>query len=537
MSAALALNLEDKPVAATGALPASGLLRFITCGSVDDGKSTLIGRILYDAGAVPQDQLDAAERDSKRFGTQGANVDLALLVDGLAAEREQGITIDVAYRYFSTPRRAFIVADTPGHEQYTRNMATGASSADLAVILVDARKGVLPQTRRHAFIVAMVGVRHVVVAINKMDLVGFDEAVYSRIRDDFSRATATLGFSEVAFVPVSALTGDNVAEPSAATPWYAGPALLSYLEGVQIEADEKLARPFRLPVQWVNRPSPDFRGFSGTVASGTVRPGDAVRVLPSGTPSRIARVVGGSGDLTFGRAGEAVTIVLADEVDASRGDVVVGAADDLGIAAGFAGRLLWMADAPAAGRSLLLRQGHIAANATLAVRSRIDIHSFDETPAGDLDANAIGRVHVRADRPLALAPYKSDRDLGAFILVDRVTNETVALGVIDVVDPAATAFGQAHRAVGGWRPLAERLLLGASVDPAGALVEEASWRVISAVGVGLGAGLLLASPVAGLFAAVADIVLRTPLRAAHRALMRRIRDRARTGAVSDGGGI
>jgi bifunctional enzyme CysN/CysC len=537
MSAALALEPQDRPAAPAPAAATAGLLRFITCGSVDDGKSTLIGRLLYDAGAVPQDQLDAAERDSKRFGTQGPNIDLALLVDGLAAEREQGITIDVAYRYFSTPRRAFIVADTPGHEQYTRNMATGASSADLAVILVDARKGVLPQTRRHAFIVAMVGVRHVVVAINKMDLVGYDESVYARIRDDFTRATATLGFVDVSFVPVSALAGDNVAAPSAATPWYAGPSLLAYLEGVQVKADERLARPFRLPVQWVNRPGPDFRGFAGTVAAGTVRPGDAVRILPSGVASRVARVVGGSGDLPLARAGDAATIVLVDEVDASRGDVVVAAADALGVASGFAGRLLWMADTPAAGRSLLLRQGHTTANAALAVRGRVDIHSFDEMSAGDLDANAIGRVHIRADRPLALAPYAGDRDLGAFILVDRVTNETVALGVIDAVDPLAAASVEGRSVGAEWRPLAEQLLLGVPSGSAGALAEEASWRVVSAAGVGLLVGLLLASPGMGLLAAAADLLLRTPLRAAHGAIARRLRDRARADAVSDGGGI
>ena len=537
MSAALALEMQDSPVAPAPAAAAAGLLRFITCGSVDDGKSTLIGRLLYEAGAVPQDQLDAAERDSKRFGTQGPAIDLALLVDGLAAEREQGITIDVAYRYFSTPLRAFIVADTPGHEQYTRNMATGASSADLAVILVDARKGVLPQTRRHAFIVAMVGVRHVVVAINKMDLVGYDESVYARIRDDFARATATLGFVDVSFVPVSALAGDNVAAPSAATPWYAGPSLLAHLEGVQVKAEERLARPFRLPVQWVNRPGPDFRGFAGTVAAGTVRPGDPVSVLPSGVASRVARVVGGSGDLPLARAGDAVTIVLADEVDASRGDIVVAAADALGVASGFAGRLLWMADAPAGGRSLLLRQGHATANVALLVRSRIDIHSFEETPAGNLDANAIGRVHVRADRPLALAPYTGDRDLGAFVLVDRVTNETVALGVIDAVDPPAAASAEGRPVTAGWRPRAERLLLGTPPGPAGSLSEEASWRVVSAAVVGLVAGLLLASPGAGLLAAAADLLLRTPLRATHRAAAARLRDRARADAVSDGGGI
>ncbi len=383
----------------------------------------------------------------------------------------------------------------------------------------------------------MVGVRHLVVAINKMDLVGYDESVYARIRDDFVRATSTLGFVDVAFVPVSALTGDNVAGPAAAMPWYAGPSLLAHLEGVQVRADERFACPFRLPVQWVNRPGPDFRGFAGTVAAGTVRPGDAVRILPSGVAGRVARVVGGSGDLSLARSGDAVTIVLANEVDASRGDLIVAAGDSLGVAGGFAGRLLWMADAPSAGRSLLLRQGHTTANAVVSVRSRIDIHSFDEMPPGDLETNAIARVHVRADKPLALAPYAIDRDLGAFILIDRLTNETVALGVVDVVDPPAAVPAEGGSVRTGLRPLAEGLLLGPPTGQAGALAEEASWRLVSAAAVGLFAGLLLASPGAGLVAAAADLLLRTPLRAAHGAIARHKRERARIDAVSDGGGI
>ena len=544
MSAALDYRARDPgTIGATAAAQApgaeaAGLLRFITCGSVDDGKSTLIGRLLYDAGAVPEDQIEAAARDSRRFGTQGGALDLALLVDGLSAEREQGITIDVAYRYFSTARRAFIVADTPGHEQYTRNMATGASTADLAVILIDARKGVLPQTRRHAFIVSLVGVRHVVVAVNKMDLVGYDESVFTRIRDDFAAATASLGFRDVAFIPVSALTGENVARPSAATPWYRGRPLLETLETAAPQAADpavdSAGADFVLPVQWVNRPGPDFRGFAGTVAAGRISRGDPVTILPAGTRSRVARILDPSGDVASAAAGEAVTLTLADEVDASRGDVIAASAAAAQVVRGFAGRVLWMSDTAAAGRALLVQQGHVTANASLAVISRIDIHSFAEHPASDLDANAIARVQVRVDRPLVVTPYAAGRTLGAFIMVDRISNETVALGVIDAVADDAAAPVSAAPAARRRRSLARPLLLG-SEEGSPSLAEAVSWRVASALAVGLVALAASGSTPVGLAAALADLALRTPLRALHRALFPRRRVPA--DAVGDGGGI
>ena len=322
------------------------LLRFFTCGSVDDGKSTLIGRLLYDSKAVFEDQLGALDKDSKKFGTQGDNLDFALLVDGLAAEREQGITIDVAYRYFSTPRRSFIVADTPGHEQYTRNMATGASTADLAVILIDARKGILPQTRRHSFIVSMLRVRRVVLAINKMDLVGFDESVFRRIVDEYRIAAVRLGFATIECIPISARDGDNVTTRSASMPWYNGPVLLDYLETVDVNIAAATDAPFRLPVQWVNRPNLDFRGFAGTIASGRISQGDEIIAQPSGRRSRVARIVTADGDLETAGAEQAVTLTLADEVDVSRGDVIVAANDRIAARRQITASLIWMVEQP-----------------------------------------------------------------------------------------------------------------------------------------------------------------------------------------------
>ncbi|GGE08024.1 hypothetical protein GCM10011390_28850 [Aureimonas endophytica] len=408
------------------------LLHFITCGSVDDGKSTLIGRLLYDAGAVFDDQLEALERDSKKFGTTGGGLDFALLVDGLSAEREQGITIDVAYRYFSTPRRAFIIADTPGHEQYTRNMATGASDAELAVILVDARKGILPQTRRHSFITSMLGVKSVVVAINKMDLVDFDQAVFDRIVADYKTILPSLGFADVAYIPLSAKNGDNITSLSAHTPWYRGKTLLDHLETVEPKTLREEDESFRLPVQWVNRPNLDFRGFAGTVAGGRVRPGDAVISLPSGRTSHVKAVYGPNGEVAEAQAGEAVTLTLADEIDASRGDVLVASDDTIAPHRSAKAEILWMVDRPLiAGSRLIARLATSQTPASVrTLDAAIDIHTYQTRPANALLMNEIGRVTIAFDRPTVCLPYAENRELGAFILIDQLTNETVALGLV-----------------------------------------------------------------------------------------------------------
>jgi bifunctional enzyme CysN/CysC len=411
----------------------ASLLRLLTCGSVDDGKSTLLGRLLFDSNAVLDDQLVALDRDSLKFGTHGENRDFALLVDGLSAEREQGITIDVAYRYFSTPRRSFIVADTPGHEQYTRNMATGASTAELAIILVDARKGILPQTRRHSFIVSMVGVRHVVLAVNKMDLVDFDEATYNGIVAAYTESVRSLGFETIVPIPLSARAGDNVAERSGRTPWYRGPHLLEYLENVTIGEAPDQAKRFHFPVQWVNRPNLDFRGYAGTIATGTVRVGDGVTVLPNQRHSTIARIVTADGDLPYAAAGQAVTLTLADEVDVSRGDVIVHEASIMQARKAMTVRLLWMVDEPLRpGQGFIIKLGTVEANAEVAaLRHAVDIHSFQGHPADTLAMNAIGVVDLTFDKAIAATVYGRDRKLGSFILIDRMTNQTVALGTIE----------------------------------------------------------------------------------------------------------
>ncbi|WP_374341368.1 sulfate adenylyltransferase subunit CysN [Methyloversatilis sp.] len=407
------------------------LLRFITCGSVDDGKSTLIGRLLYESKMLFEDQLAALEADSKKVGTQGGDLDFALLVDGLAAEREQGITIDVAYRFFSTDRRKFIVADTPGHEQYTRNMVTGASTADLAIILVDARHGVQTQTRRHSFLVSLIGIKRVVVAINKMDLVGYSKDVYERIEKDYREFAAQIGLSDILCIPMSALKGDNIIEKSAATPWYAGPALMDHLETVQIE-DDLQARPFRLPVQWVNRPNLDFRGFSGQIASGTVRPGDRVRVQPSGRDTTVERIVLSARDLDEAVAGQSVTVTFADEIDCSRGDVIVAADTPALIGDSFDATLVWMSDeAMATGRSYLMKSGTRTVGATVnAIEYRVNVNTMERNAASALALNEIGRVSVLTDRLLAFDPYESVRDTGCFILIDRLSNNTVGAGLL-----------------------------------------------------------------------------------------------------------
>jgi bifunctional enzyme CysN/CysC len=407
------------------------LLRFLTCGSVDDGKSTLIGRLLYESKMIYDDQLAALALDSRRVGTRGGELDLALLVDGLAAEREQGITIDVAYRFFSTERRKFIVADTPGHEQYTRNMVTGASTAELAVILVDARKGVLTQTRRHSYIVALLGIRRAVLAVNKMDLVGYDAAVFAAIERDYREFAARIGLSEVTAIPLSAVNGDNVVESAASMPWYRGPTLLRHLEDVEL-GGEDAAAPFRMPVQWVNRPHHDFRGFAGQIVSGSVRPGDAVRVLPSGRDSRIARIVTAGGDRDSAVAGQSVTLTLANEVDVSRGDVLAAAEASPEVANQFEATVVWMHEEPLLqGRQYLLKIGTRTVSATVApIKYRVNVNTLDEVPAERLELNDVGVCEIGLDQPVAFAPYAESRALGGFILIDRLTNNTVGAGLL-----------------------------------------------------------------------------------------------------------
>jgi bifunctional enzyme CysN/CysC len=407
-------------------------LRFITCGSVDDGKSTLIGRLLAETGALLDDQRAALEADSRRLGTCGDDVDYALLLDGLEDERAQGITIDVAYRYFATARRKFVVADCPGHVQYTRNMATGASNAELAVVLVDARKGLLPQTARHSYICALFGIREVILAVNKMDLVDFDASVFAAIAGDYAALAQRLGIARVQAVPLSARHGDNLAAPSPRMPWHAGRPLLELLETVQLE-DRARARPMRLPVQWVNRPHQDFRGLAGTLAAGSIGPGDAVRVLPSGRSSTVREVLGVDGPVARAEAGQAITVTLVDDLDATRGDVLAAADAAASIADQFAAHLLWMDEAPLLpGRSYALRLGTATANATVGeIRHRVDVDTQAPLAARHLDLNEVGLCHLALDRPLAFAPFAEDPALGAFILMDRQSNATVAAGRIE----------------------------------------------------------------------------------------------------------
>lgn len=408
-----------------------GLLRVLTCGSVDDGKSTLIGRLLYDARAIFDDHLATLEADSARVGTQGDDIDFALLVDGLAAEREQGITIDVAYRFFATERRKFIVADCPGHEQYTRNMVTGASTADAAILLVDARKGVLTQTRRHAYLVSLLGVRHLILAVNKMDLVDGAQAVFDAIVAEFTAFAAKLGRTEVHAVPLSALRGDNVLTAGTLTPWYAGPPLMTLLEQLPV-GDDLAAGPFRLPVQWVNRPGPDFRGFAGLIAAGSVAPGDAVKVLPGGAVSRVARLVTADGDLDRAVAGQSVTLTLTDEIEVSRGAVLAAADAPLEVADQFEATLVWMDEEPLLpGRPYLIRLGTRQAGVQVTdLKHRVNVNTLEPQPATRLELNAIAVAKLSLDAPVAFAPYPENRDLGGFILIDRISNRTVGAGMI-----------------------------------------------------------------------------------------------------------
>ena len=408
------------------------LLRFITCGSVDDGKSTLIGRLLYDSKRLFDDQLAALSSDSKRHGTRGEEIDYALLLDGLAAEREQGITIDVAYRYFDTERRKFIVADCPGHEQYTRNMATGASTADLAVVLVDARKGLLTQTRRHSYIVSLLGIRHVVLAVNKMDLVEYDQAVFDEIVAGYEQLATQLGIAQVTCIPLSALNGDNLSQRSDAMPWYRGPSLLEHLETVELSTQDT-GGGLRLPVQWVSRPNQNFRGFAGTIAAGIARPGDEVVALPSGRRSRVAQVFVADKQAASATAGQAVTLTLADEIDISRGDVIAAAGDPPQVADQFAAHLLWMEDAALLpGRPYWLKIGARTVAATVSeIKHRIDVNTQEHLAAKRLELNEVAYVNLSLDEPIVFAPYAENRALGGFILIDRHSNHTVAAGTLD----------------------------------------------------------------------------------------------------------
>lgn len=442
------------------------LLRFITCGSVDDGKSTLIGRLLYESKALFEDQLAAVESDSKKWGTQGGEIDFALLVDGLAAEREQGITIDVAYRYFSTDRRKFIVADTPGHEQYTRNMVTGASTADVAVILIDARKGVLTQTRRHSYLVSLIGIREVVLAINKMDLMDYSEKVFRDIEEQYRVFARQIGLDSITAIPLSALRGDNMMSLSDSMPWYHGPTLMGFLETVDLDETRLQSGTFRLPVQWVNRPNLDFRGFSGTVSSGIVKPGDRIRVQPSGRESRVTRIVTANGDLPMAVAGQSITLTLAEEIDISRGDVISAAMAPAEVADQFEATIVWMADEPMLpGRAYLLKLGTSTMSATITEpKYKVNVNTMERLAAKKLDLNEIGVCNIALDRPVAFDPYRSNRDTGGFVLIDRMTNHTVGAGMLHFalrrahnihmqhvdVDKAARAAQKGQRAMVLW---------------------------------------------------------------------------------------
>ena len=438
------------------------LLRFITCGSVDDGKSTLIGRLLYESKMLFEDQLSQLEADSKKVGTQGGDLDFALLVDGLSAEREQGITIDVAYRFFSTDKRKFIVADTPGHEQYTRNMVTGASTADVAIILIDGRKGVLTQTRRHSYLVSLIGIRHVVLAINKLDMVGYSKEIYDKIDADYRAFASQISLQNIVTIPMSALKGDNITEPSANTPWYQGPTLMGYLETVQVEDAADQSGPFRMPVQWVNRPNLDFRGYAGIVVGGSVKRGNRLRVLPSGKESRVARIVTREGDLEEAVSGQSITITLEGEIDISRGDILATIDAPARVADQFEATIVWMSDEPMLpGRPYLLKIGTKTVTATSATpKYKVNVNTLEHLAAKTLDLNEIGVCNLSFDQPIAFDPYKENRDTGGFIMIDRLTNNTVGAGLLhfalrrsqNIHWQAIDVNKQAHATLKGQKP-------------------------------------------------------------------------------------
>ena len=413
------------------------MLRFITCGSVDDGKSTLIGRLLYESKTIFEDQLAALEADSKKVGTQGQAIDFALLVDGLSAEREQGITIDVAYRFFSTEKRKFIVADTPGHEQYTRNMVTGASTADLAIILIDARQGILTQTRRHSYLTHLIGIKHIVVAINKMDLVDFDQNTYDGIVEDYKAFAEQVGIQKFRAIPISGLNGDNITTLSKAMPWYDGPTLIEHLETVEVSETENQAKSFRMPVQWVNRPNLDFRGFSGQISAGAIKPGDKVRVVPSGKTSSIKSIVtmaadGTRKDLDEAVAGQSVTLTFADEIDCSRGDVISAAGDPPAVADQFEATVVWMSETELLpGRSYMMKIGSQTVSAHVQPpKYAVNVNTMEHLAAKTLELNEIGVAVVATDKPIVFEAYGDNHDLGSFILIDKMTNQTVAAGML-----------------------------------------------------------------------------------------------------------
>ena len=438
------------------------LLRFITCGSVDDGKSTLIGRLLYDSKMIFEDQLAALESDSKRMGTQGQDIDFALLVDGLAAEREQGITIDVAYRFFATEKRKFIVADCPGHEQYTRNMVTGASTADLAVILIDARKGVLVQTRRHSYLVHLLGIRNIVLAVNKMDLIDYDQAKYDAIVAEYTEFAHSIGISDFTAMPISGFKGDNITARSVHMPYYAGQPLIAHLETVALDNDAAQAKPLRMPVQWVNRPNLDFRGFSGQIATGILRPGDSIRVLPSGKTSTISKIVTFDGELSEAVAGQSVTLCFTDEIDCSRGDVIAAADNPPEVSDQFESTIVWMAEEPLIpGRAYYLKLGTQTVSATVqSPKFTINVNNMEHMAAKTLELNAIGVAEIITDKPIVFEPYANNHVLGGYILIDKITNATVAAGMLHFslrraqnVHWQATDIGrEAHAALKNQKP-------------------------------------------------------------------------------------
>ena len=438
------------------------LLRFITCGSVDDGKSTLIGRLLYDSKMIFEDQLATLQSDSKRMGTQGEDIDFALLVDGLAAEREQGITIDVAYRFFATEKRKFIVADCPGHEQYTRNMVTGASTADLAVILIDARKGVLVQTRRHSYLVKLLGIRNIVLAVNKMDLIDYDQATYDAIVTEYNAFATSIGINDFTAMPISGFKGDNITERSVQMPWYTGQPLIAHLETVALDNVADQAKPLRMPVQWVNRPNLDFRGFSGLIATGIVRPGDAIRVLPSGKTSTISKIVTLDGELSEAVAGQSVTLCFADEIDCSRGDVIAAADNPPEVSDQFESTIVWTADDPLIpGRAYWLKLGTQTVSATVqSPKFTVNVNNMEHMAAKTLELNAIGVAEILTDKPIVFEPYTNNHVLGGFILIDKITNATVAAGMLHFslrraqnVHWQATDIGrEAHAALKNQKP-------------------------------------------------------------------------------------
>ncbi len=438
------------------------LLRFITCGSVDDGKSTLIGRMLYESKMLFEDQLAQLEVDSKKVGTQAGDLDFALLVDGLSAEREQGITIDVAYRFFSTDKRKFIVADTPGHEQYTRNMITGASTADVAIILIDARKGVLTQTKRHSYLVSLIGIRHVVLAINKLDMVEYSREIFQQIDKDYRQFAQEVGLQNIVTIPMSALKGDNITSLSENTPWYQGQTLMGYLEDVHVDDGEEEAGVFRMPVQWVNRPNLDFRGYSGIVARGNIKAGDAIRILPSGRESHVARIVTADGDLDQAVSGQSITLTLTDEIDISRGDILAATDSPPSVADQFETTIVWMADEPMLpGRPYLMKIGARTVTATVSMlKYKVNVNTLEHVAVTKLELNEIGVCNVSTDRLIAFDPYKEDRDTGGFIMIDRLSNNTVAAGMLhfalrrsqNIHWQAININKQAHAAIKGQTP-------------------------------------------------------------------------------------